>query len=337
MTFDPVAKERELAAESAAWDTSTSYPASDGDIPIIDVGVYFATGSRSDLEAAATALRRAAEDVGFYYLVGHGVPATLIDELFGQVARFHDQPLDAKEEIAMDRPGAIPGTGYLGVGNRKLPTRSMGNENEAVIFKSGNGVSLSDNGWPAEEFVPGFRSTVERYALAVRTLGLRLLPIYAVALDLEPDFFTPGFTDPLCRLRLTHYPPAPAVSGGAGTTGGYGIAPHVDTTFLTLLLQDSPGLTIYSALRDQWIDAPMVDHAFVVNAGELQKQWTNDRFLSTRHFVRPGTTDRYSIPFFFHATADYPMACLPTCQSPDNPAKYPTISYLESQGAVQGE
>ena len=63
MTFDPVAKERELAAQSSSWDTSTSAPASDGDIPIIDVGPYFSTGARSDLDAVASELRQAAENV----------------------------------------------------------------------------------------------------------------------------------------------------------------------------------------------------------------------------------------------------------------------------------
>jgi len=43
------------------------------------------------------------------------------------------------------------------------------------------------------------------------------------------------------------------------------------------------------------------------------------------------------VPFFFNATADHPMECLPTCQGPDNPPRYPPISYLESQAAAQRE
>ena len=31
------------------------------------------------------------------------------------------------------------------------------------------------------------------------------------------------------------------------------------------------------------------------------------------------------------------MECLPSCHGPDNPPKYPTISYNQSQGVVQGE
>lgn len=127
-------------------------------------------------------------------------------------------------------------------------------------------------------------------------------------------------------------------TGSVENNRAYGINPHVDTTFFTLLLQDSPGLTIYHTPTGRWLHVPMVEDAFVVNSGELLRQWTNDRFLSVRHFANSSAaTDRYSIPFFVNATRDFPMECIPTCCSEENPAKYPTISYNESQGVVQGE
>ncbi|MFT6039655.1 MAG: isopenicillin N synthase-like dioxygenase, partial [Candidatus Azotimanducaceae bacterium] len=46
---------------------------------------------------------------------------------------------------------------------------------------------------------------------------------------------------------------------------------------------------------------------------------------------------RYSIPFFLNANSDYPMTCVPSCCGPDNPPKYPPISYAESQAVIQGE
>ena len=335
MAFDPIQKERDLATESAGWDTTYSVPAEPGDIPIVDVAEYFATGDQHALDSAASSLRAAAEDVGFYYLVGHGLSVERSALLFDQVTAFHALPLAVKESLLMDRPGAIPGSGYLGLGNRKLPSRETTNSNEAVVFKSGNGLTLTDNEWLSEDVIPGFREAVEDYAAVVESIALRLLPVYATALELDAQFFATAFLEPLWRLRLTHYPPAESPSGTGAET--FGISPHVDTTFFTMLLQDSPGLTVYSAARTEWIDAPMVDGAFVVNSGELLRQWSNDRFLSTRHFVRPGREHRYSIPFFWNATADFRMECLPTCTSVSNPPRYPAFSYLESQGVIQGE
>ena len=64
---------------------------------------------------------------------------------------------------------------------------------------------------------------------------------------------------------------------------------------------------------------------------DIFDRWTNHRFLSTPHRVRnhnPGQ-DRYAIPFFFDASIDYPMACLPSCQSPDNPARYEPTTVMD--------
>ena len=324
-----------MRAEATSWDTSNPADATEGDIPIVDVGDYFATGSPDALAEAAYALNRASEDVGFHQLIGHGVSATRIADTFAEVRRFHALPLETKQQINIDNPDwPISGAGYLPIGERRLPRRAKGNLNEAFLIKSDRDIAMEDNQWLPDEVIPGFRAAIELFAREVSDLALRLLPVYAVALDLDPDFFAPAFKDPFWRLRMTHYPPDLERDDDE-----FGIAPHVDTTFFTLLLQDSPGLTIFSAARGEWINVPLLPDAFVVNSGELLRQWSNDRFLSTRHFANNNNSGqaRYSIPLFFNATGDYPMTCLPSCTDENNPPKYPTISYLESQGVVQGE
>ena len=335
--FDPAQKERQLVAESTSWDTSNPVDAKPGDIPIVDVSDYFKTGSPESLDAAGVALRNASETVGFYYLTGHGVSEKLIAETFDQTMRFHALAFETKQSILMGRPGfKLGGAGYLPFGNRMLPRRETGNSNEAFIIKGDRDLSLDDNQWLTEDELPGFRSSVENYLGAVASLALRLLPVYAVALNLEADFFETAFKDPFWRLRFTHYPPSQSTDSDGDS---FGIAPHVDTTFFTLLLQNAPGLTIYSAATDSWVNAPMLENSFVVNSGELLKHWSNDRFLSTRHFANNPSSEhsRCSIPLFFNATSDFPMKCLPSCTDANNPPKHPTISYLESQAAVQGE
>ncbi len=341
--FDAEAKERELVAQATSWDTSAPVDAEAGDIPIVDVSDYFQSGSPEALTAAADLLRFASENVGFYYLTGHQIPEELVARTYAETMRFHQHDEGEKRSILLNGPqGGLAGSGYLPFGNRMLPRRETGNANEAFIIKGDESISLDDNQWLSETQLPGFRSSVEAYLNAVHELALRLLPIYAVALELRPDFFAEAFTHPFWRLRLTHYPPAQyqtAQQRSGGSEQSFGIAPHVDTTFFTLLSQNAPGLSIYSTAKDAWINAPVVPNSFVVNSGELLKQWSNDRFLSTRHFAnnRSSTQSRCSIPLFFNANADYPMECLPSCTDITNPPKYPTISYLESQAGVQGE
>lgn len=334
--FDPAAKERALRAESSAWDVSHAVAAEPGDIPVIDMAAWVATGDPDELARIAEQVNAACETAGFFQLTGHTVPVGLIAEMFEMNERFHALPLDIKQQVRMDRPGwPVGGVGYLPMYSRKLPSRDKANLNEAFLVKGNRDLSLDDGQWIADKYLPGFRPTVKRYADAVNELALRMLPIYAVALGLDPDFFAAGFEHPSWRLRLTHYPPVPEM---LEEDADFGIAPHVDTTCFTLLVQNAAGLTIYSHQRGCWIQAPVVPDAFVVNSGELLRQWTNDRYLSVRHFANNAAAgSRYSIPFFYNAAADYPMECLPTCQGPGNPPKYPTISYEQSQAAAQGE
>ena len=334
-TFDPQAKEAKLQRESQSWDTSQVYAALPGDIPIIDVTDYFMTESDVALDTVAVHLRETCLNVGFCSIIGHQFPTELLNLAFAEARRFFALPLDVKKSLLMDRPDwPVTAVGYLPVNNYKLPARDKGNLNETFIVKRDHLVELEDNQWPNEDQLPKFRTNIESYAAQIENLAKRLLPIYARALELDKDFFAAALSKPLYRLRMTHYP---LIEQKAADE--FGIAPHVDTTFFTLLAQNSPGLVIFSEKRKCWIHAPVDENAFIVNTGELLKQWSNDCFVSVKHFAdnNTGNEARYSIPFFFNANPDYVMECLPTCCSADNPPKYPPISYLQSQGVVQGE
>lgn len=333
--FNPQHKEAELRSAAASWDTSRVVEARDGDIPVIDLHEYFSNPQPQNLERVARQLRTACESVGFFSIVGHQVEPAQVSDMFDKARRFHALPLAQKQAIAMDRPGwPVGGMGYLPVSHRKLPARDKGNLNEAFIVKCDHKLTMDDNQWPEEQSLPGFRRTVETYAAQLETLGKRLLPVFATALEMAPDFFDAAFVQPLYRLRMTHYPVLRDLPEDE-----FGIAPHVDTTFCTILAQDRPGLSIFSEPRQQWIRAPLLEDAFIVNTGELLRSWSNDRFISVKHFANnnTGTESRYSIPFFLNANSDYRMTCIPSCCGPDNPARYPPISYNESQAVVQGE
>jgi isopenicillin N synthase-like dioxygenase len=182
----------------------------------------------------------------------------------------------------------------------------------------------STNQWPDD--LPGFRETVVGYCEALEALCLGMLPVYARALDLAPDFFEEPFRDPQFTLRMSHYPPAETGDGDQ-----FGIAPHTDSSFLTMLAQTGqPGLQV--RLPDGvWRDVPSRRGAIVVNSGDMLRRWANHRVLSTPHRATNRTPggERYAFPFFFDANIDYPMACLPTCCGPDNPPRYEPITYMD--------
>ena len=127
-----------------------------------------------------------------------------------------------------------------------------------------------------------------------------------------------------CVLRLSHFPPT------AYRDNQFGLAPHTDANFFTVLPQANvEGLYIRPQGRD-WIKAPRIPGSFVINSGDMLRRWTNDCFLSTRHLaINLTDRHRYSTPFFYTPHIDHPIACLPTCCSTDNPPRYPPITYGE--------
>jgi len=77
----------------------------------------------------------------------------------------------------------------------------------------------------------------------------------------------------------------------------------------------------------------------VVNIGDLMAQWTNDRWVSTYHrVVNPvrsvAHVGRLSTPFFLQPNFDATIACLPSCCSPEQPAKYAPVTSGEWATAV---
>jgi len=176
------------------------------------------------------------------------------------------------------------------------------------------------NQWPPS--LQGFRETLLTYTDTLDALGRRLLPLCAAALDLPIDTFDSAFAESQFSFRLTHYPPVTAESNQ------FGIAPHTDANFLTFLAQSEvPGLQVRMPDGD-WVDVPYVPGSFAVNSGDMMQRWTNGHFKSTPHRALPPVgRARYAIPYFMGPHLDTDIACLPTCQSADDPPRYPPITY----------
>ena len=303
-------------------------------IPLLDVAQFLA-GEPGALEQVAGELRNALEQVGFYYLAGHNVSPETVRGAFDACREFHAQTLEAKLAIKANAHnlGYMPVNGYVSRSS-KVEEAKKPNLVEAVFFKRelpadhphvrANLRFRGRNQWP--DGLPAFRAAVLSYCDAMEALCKSMLPVYARALELDANYFDAGFDDPMYTLRMSHYPPAEA-----GEADQYGVAPHTDSSFLTMLAQSElPGLSIRMP-DGEWVDAPVLADAFLVNSGDMLRRWTNHRFLSTAHRVvnrNPGR-DRYAIPFFFDASYEYPMACLPTCQSADNPARFEPTTYRD--------
>jgi isopenicillin N synthase-like dioxygenase len=310
--------------------------ASSGEFPVIDLGAYL-HGEAGALGRAGAELRHALEEIGFLIVVNHGVPAALTDGVVTETKRFHALPMAEKLKLATGRGQGTGFTGYLPSGAYSVKTSEVNDNdkpdlNEAFFMDRerppddpemlAGKLFREPNKWP--DNLPGFRDFLLRYWDAMEGFAQRLLPVFATALDLPPDYFGPAFVGAQCVLRLTHYPPT---SYGDNQ---FGLAPHTDANFFTVLPQANvEGLYIRPQGRG-WIKAPRIPGSFVINAGDMCRRWTNDRFLSTEHLAINLTREhRYSTPFFYTPHIDHPIACLPTCCGAGNPPRYPPVTYGE--------
>lgn len=105
---------------------------------------------------------------------------------------------------------------------------------------------------------------------------------------------------------------------------------------MTILRQDdAPGGLQVLDKQGDWIDVFTPPGAFVVNIGDLMARWTNDRWVSTMHRVRLPEPDRFgscrrqSIAFFHNINADHVVETIPTCITPENPAKYEPVTAFD--------
>jgi len=73
---------------------------------------------------------------------------------------------------------------------------------------------------------------------------------------------------------------------------------------------------------------PPLEHALVVNVGDMMQRWTNDRWRSTMHRVinRHHGGERWSIAYFFDLDAEAAIVPLPSCVSAERPARYGPIT-----------
>lgn len=301
--------------------------------PVLDMADYV-RGVPGAREKLAADLRHACENVGFMVAINHGVDQSLVDGMFTWAERFHALPMATKQSLAMGNNFV----GYLAAGAYAVKTSDLnenrkGDLNEAFFMDRDRapddpevlaGIPFREpNKWP--DNLPGFRDYAMAYYARMETFTNSLLPLFATALDLPPDWFDEGFQGGQCTLRLSHYPPTP------GDPDQFGISPHCDSNFLTVLPQSKvEGLYIRPA-GHAWMKAPYLPGSFVINAGDTCHRWTNHRFRSTEHLAINPTPDRhrYAIPFFCAPNSRWPITCIPTCTDAANPSLHPTYTYEE--------
>jgi gibberellin 2-oxidase len=299
-------------------------------LPVIDLSSLLQQHQHkqsSGAEAAAAeqcraSIVRAASEWGFFQVTNHGVPQALLDELHqAQVAVFRrpfhlkaSQPLldfspesyrwgtptaTCLEQLSWSEAYHIPTT------NTTAPAATAGDDDDKT------------------------RLVVEQVSTAMSKLAQRLAGILVADVgDGEDDdtAVVSRCTRSTCFLRLNRYPPCAAPSGA------YGLCPHTDSDFLTILHQDGVGgLQIVKAGR--WVAVEPNPGALIVNVGDLLQAWSNDRYRSVEHRVMASDArERFSVAFFL--CPSYDTLIQPRCGAGGSP-RYKSFTFGEYRNQIR--
>jgi len=285
-------------------------------LPIVDVS-GLTSPNLAERKAVAQALGRAAGEVGFLYVTGHGLPGPLIEGLKAAARDYFSQPLAVKmgDYIARSQNHS----GYVPEGEEQFVGGTYDKKEAYDIgfdYQGPARVLLGRNLWPNRA---GFRQAVEPYYRAAFDLGRRLFAGFALALGLDEDALTALATTPPSQLRLIHYPYDPAAQDDRP-----GIGAHTDYECFTILLPTAPGLEVMNG-AGRWIDVPVVDGALVINIGDMMEVLSNGRFVATSHRVRKVGTERYSFPLFCALDYDVTIAPIPGLEPREDGKTYAPV------------
>jgi len=294
------------------------------DLSELDKGPEAAARFRNDLRAAT-------HEVGFFYLTGTGVSLELEARLHRAAIDFFALP--EADKLAIENVKSRHFRGYTRIGGERTQGKvdwreqiDIGPERAAIDDPEGPEFArlIGPNLWP--EAQPELREVAEEWQDHLIGISRRLLRAWALALGADEGYFDQHFGEPSTLLKIVKYP------GKSDPEPSQGVGAHKDSGVLTLLWVE-PGKGGLQVQRDgEWVDAPTVPGAFVVNIGEMLEYATQGYLIATNHrVISPKAPEhRISVPFFFNPALDarLPLIDLPgelaagargVTQDPTNP------------------
>ena len=332
MTASP----RAIPPSVAASDSVRASIAAAKELPILDVGPYLA-GAPGALEQLAADVKLIQENLGFFAIVNHGIPQSLIDESFRQTARLFEIPMEEKlrHRVGYHHQGYLPPKASILKSTaimEKIAVNTKKDTNAAWLFMRNRTADdpkvLANvrhrglNQWP--ESLPEFKKTLFEYQTSMEKLALHLLPIYARALGLRAEHFQGMFKAPEYYQRCAYYHPEEHMEEGQ-----YALAPHSDGSFLTLLpMTPVPGLEVMTPDK-KWLKVSYVKDALIVNTGQVLNRLSNDHFIATPHRVVNPPMKRYALTFFFYPDDDANVGPIPECVAQGEKPRYDSRSFYD--------
>ena len=287
-------------------------------VPAIDFSSYN-EDQQDSLLAIGNKLDSALSEIGFMSISNLGISVDLRKQVFAASREFFRSDESLKSACAY--VSAAENFGYQGLCEEHLDPGKPADIKETFTMRNLLQHPGDDKRWPS----PEFRDLMISFYQACLEGAYKVQRVMASTLDVAPDFFVKHHNGENISLRLLYYP-ASGVDQIAPDQLGAGA--HTDYGLLTLLFQDNVGGLEVLDMDNQWQAVDCEDSAIVMNSGDLLERWTNGRYRSTLHRVKPkiGQRERFSVVMFVDPDSATSVSVLDSCTSESKPARYETIT-----------
>ncbi|XAR67277.1 hypothetical protein NMG60_11001969 [Bertholletia excelsa] len=270
-------------------------------------------------EVAATIVE-AAENLGFFQVVNHGVPLQLLESLKEVAHQFFGQ-LPEKKAVYLKGVSPSPLVKYS---TSFVPEKEKALEWKDYVSMIYTNDEDALKHWPQE-----FKEVALEYLKTSTKMVKKILETLMEHLGVTLDDSRINALIGLKMVNANFYPtcPNPELTVGVGR--------HSDMGTLTVLLQDGIG-GLYVKVegnggpekQGEWMEIPPINGALVINVGDTLQILSNGRYKSAEHRVRTTSTQsRVSIPIFTIPKPTEKIGPLPQLVERDGVARYREIIF----------
>ncbi|XP_076927597.1 flavanone 3-dioxygenase 3-like [Bidens hawaiensis] len=282
-------------------------------LPVIDLSMIDHPAHRSQL---IDQVHAACNQLGFFQVINHGIPTSLMKDALDSAEQFFDLPSDEKMSFAS-----------TDVHNPVRYGTSMNHGTDKVFYwrdfikHYANPISEWIHLWPSNP--PTYKEKMGSYAKAVNVLQKKLTEVVFESLGLNAKYLDDDIKEGSQVMAVNCYPfcPEPDLA--------LGMPPHTDYGTLTILNQSHQGLEIMD--RDKnWHSVPYIKGALIVQLGDQLEVISNGRYKSIPHrAILNVQTKRFSIASLHSMQLDKKVGPAPELVDEQHPAAYKEGSFTE--------
>lgn len=279
------------------------------ELPLIDLGVL---RNRNEAEKAACveAICKASSEWGFFQVVNHGISLDLLRSMRKEQKKLFESSFQKKATCG------LLNNSYRW-GNQAATDPKQLSWSEAFHVPL---IKISEESCYGE--FHSLRGVMEEYAGEMQKLAKMLASVLVKNMG-EGKEVNNSCDESTCFLRLNRYPVCPCAPEV------FGLVPHTDSDFLTILHQDEVG-GLQLMKDSKWVAVKPNQDALIVNIGDLFQAWSNDEYKSVEHKVMVNTkVERYSIAYFLCPSSDSVIS------SYKEPAVYKKFTFGEYRSQIQ--